>query len=85
MRESHSGTHNGASLKLLTAFVVFVAGRELFQLYTKCSGWIASLVGVALWCLFTYLMPPRPKLWKLLLVAASIALAVTVLHLLHVG
>lgn len=86
LRVAHPRAQRGLSPKLLAAFVAFVAGRELFQLYaTKCAGWVASLVGLALWCLVMYLAPPKPKLWKLLLATGSLAVLVAVLHLLHVG
>lgn len=85
LRVAHPKVQRGLSPKLLAAFVAFVAGRELFQLYAKCSGWVASLVGLALWCIVMYLAPPRPKLWKLLLATGSLAVLVAVLHLLHVG
>jgi hypothetical protein len=85
LRVAHSKAQRGLSPKLLAAFVAFVAGRELFQLYAKYAGWVASLVGLALWCIVMYLAPPRPKLWKLLLATGSLAVLVAVLHLLHVG
>ena len=78
-------SQGGLSLKLLGSFVAFVAGRELFQLYAESSGWIASLVGLALWTIVMYLVPPRPKPWKLLLGTASLAILVALLRVLHFG
>ena len=75
----------GLSLKLLESFVAFVAGRELFQSYTESSGWVASLIGLLLWMIVMYIIPPRPKPWKLLLGTASLAILVVLLRLLHFG
>ncbi len=76
---------NGFSSKELTGLVVFLVGSELFQLFTESRGWIANLVGLALWSVVTYLTPPRPKLWKLLIATACLTLLVFGLHLLHIG
>lgn len=81
----HMGREGGFSLKLLTAFVAFVAGRELFLLYANGSKLRANLVGLALWSLAMYIEPPRPKLWRLLVGTVTLALIVVALHLLHVG
>lgn len=75
----------GLSLKLLGSFVAFVAGRKLFQLYVGSSGWIASLVGLALWMIIMYIVPPRPRLSKVLFGTSLLAMLVVLLRLLHVG
>jgi hypothetical protein len=85
LRVAHPKVQRGLSPKLLAAFVAFVAGREIFELYTKVGGWLASLVGLGIWSAVMYLTPPRPKLWALLLATASLALIVIVLHLFHLG
>jgi hypothetical protein len=76
---------SGFSPKLLTAFVVFIVGRELFLLYADGSKLRANLVGLALWSFAMYIDPPRRKLWRLLPGTVSLALIVVALHLLHVG
>jgi hypothetical protein len=73
------------SPKLLAAFLAFVVGRELFHLSATSSEWIANLVGLALWSLVMYVVPPRTKLWRVLLATASLVLIVIALRLLHVG
>ena len=78
-------SQGAVSLKLLESFVAFVAGREFFQFYTGSSGWIASLVGLALWMIVMCIVPPRPRPWKVLLGTAWIAILVGLLHLLHFG
>jgi hypothetical protein len=85
VRVKYMDAQSGMSPKLLAAFVVFMAGSELFQSYTESSRWLASIVGLGLWSVVMYTVPPRPKLWKLLLATASLALIVLALHLLHVG
>jgi hypothetical protein len=85
VRDKHVRVQRGFSLKLLAAFVLFVAGRELFRLYMSSSELLANLVGLGLWTIVVYVAPPRPTLWKLLLAAASLALLAMVLHLSHVG
>lgn len=85
IRGKRRDSRSGLSPKLLVSFVAFVAGRELFQLYTGSSGWIASLVGLALWTIIMYIVPPRPRPWKLLLGTASLAILVFLLRLLHFG
>lgn len=76
-------SQGGVSAKLLTSFVIFVAGREVFQLYTNSSGWVASLIGLALWAIVMYAVPPRPKPWKLFLGTASLAILIVLLRLLR--
>ena len=78
-------SQGGLSLKLFESVVVFFAGAALFQFLTESSKWVASLVGLALWTLLMYAVPPRPKLWKLILGAALLAILVVSLHLLHFG
>jgi len=73
------------TLKSLEAFVAFIVGAQLFQFYTGSREWIAILVGLGLWSVVAYIVPPRPKLWKVLLTTALIALIEVVLHLLHVS
>jgi hypothetical protein len=85
VRDERKESQGGLSLKLLASFVAFVAGRELFQFYTESSGWIASLVGLALWMIVMCIVPPRPRPWKLLLGTALLATLVVLLHLLHFG
>lgn len=72
-------------LKGLTGFVAFIAGMELLRLFTYCSEWVSMLVGIGLWSVVTYLEPPRPRLWKVLLATASLVVLVLVIHLLHFG
>lgn len=79
------GTSSGFSLKLLTCFVVFVAGRELFRFYAESSQLVANLVGLSLWAVVMYIDPPRPRPFRLLLVTSSLVLIVVALHFLHVG
>ena len=85
VRVKHLRAKSGLSPKLVAAFLAFVAGREIFDLYTKVGVWLADLVGLGLWSAFMYLVPPRPKLLALLLATASLLLIVIVLHLFHFG
>jgi hypothetical protein len=83
--DEHAKAQTDPSPNTFVALFVGIVTPDIFRAFALGNRLLANLTGLLLMTVVLYIAPPRPKLWKMLLLVGSLALAYVALYSLHPG